>query len=177
MAVMEPKHICPYNKLLWGKKGEVRFHISFIIRLPLAKHCIYSFIHAYIWERLYLRASPRGMESMPTQKVWKPRSHLSQNIISSSWCGCSHTVHVLHSMHCQGYILIWDTSSTLISKQDGWPEHKARPLMIYSQFHTTPEQATRLLHRMLTLRKCYLRFWYYNTVSLVKRPWPCVLHV
>lgn len=51
MAVMEPKHICPYNKLLWGKKGEVRFHISFIIRLPLAKHCIYSFIHSCIYMR------------------------------------------------------------------------------------------------------------------------------
>lgn len=45
---------------------------------------------------------PSGIESTPTQKVWKPRSHLSQNIISSSWCGCSHTMQVLHSMHCQG---------------------------------------------------------------------------
>lgn len=77
------------------------------------------------WELMWSdRDSPRGMESMPTQKVWKPRSHLSQNIISSSWWGCSQTVHVLHSMHCHGYILIWDTKSTLISRQDGWPVHK-----------------------------------------------------
>ncbi|CAG5854207.1 unnamed protein product [Menidia menidia] len=45
--------------------------------------------------------TPVGMESMPTQKVWYPLSHMSQNIISSSWWGCWHTVQVLHSMHCQ----------------------------------------------------------------------------
>lgn len=44
---------------------------------------------------------PVGMLSIPTQKVWYPRSHWSQNIISSSWWGCWHTVHVLHSIHCQ----------------------------------------------------------------------------
>lgn len=62
------------------------------------------------------------MESMPTQNVWYPRSHLSQNIISSSWCGCWHTVQVLHSMHCQWYVWITLTNSWPMSKQDGWPK-------------------------------------------------------
>lgn len=66
--------------------------------------------------------SPVGMESMPTQNVWYPRSHLSQNIISSSWWGCWHTVQVLHSIHCQRYVWITHTSSSLMSKQDGWPK-------------------------------------------------------
>lgn len=70
--------------------------------------------------------SPLGMESMPTQNVWYPRSHLSQNIISSSWWGCWHTVQVLHSMHCQWYVWITLTSSMLMSKQDGWPEDDRR---------------------------------------------------
>lgn len=64
---------------------------------------------------------PVGMESMPTQNVWYPLSHLSQNIISSSWWGCWHTVQVLHSIHCQWYVWITRTSSSLMSRQDGWP--------------------------------------------------------
>lgn len=86
--------------------------------------------------------SPVGMESMPTQKVWYPRSHMSQNIISSSWWGCWHTVQVLHSMHCQRYVWIMLTSSSLISKQDGWPEvhgHVQRSRRA-GETHTNPDK-------------------------------------
>ena len=64
---------------------------------------------------------PSGMAFMPTQNVWYPRSHWSQNIISSSWWGCWHTVHVLHSMHCQRYVWMTHTRSSLMSRHDGWP--------------------------------------------------------
>lgn len=47
---------------------------------------------------------------------------MSQNIISSSWWGCWHTVQVLHSIHCQLYVWMTHTSSPLMSKQDGWPK-------------------------------------------------------
>lgn len=67
---------------------------------------------------------PDGGAPRPTQKVWWPLSHTSQHIISSSWCGCPHTAQVLHSMHCHGQVLITETSSTLMSRQEGWPKPK-----------------------------------------------------
>lgn len=82
--------------------------LSFLMSMTIMNH---AYLHV-----------PVGMESIPTQKVWYPRSHLSQNIISSSWWGCWHTVQVLHSIHCQLYVWMTDTSSPLMSKQDGWPK-------------------------------------------------------
>lgn len=92
---------------------------------------------------------PVGMESMPTQNVWYPRSHLSQNIISSSWWGCWHTVQVLHSIHCQWYVCITHTNSSLMSRQDGWPEGIVQGHMQRSKHASTTAETHTHTHDMM----------------------------
>ena len=74
--------------------------------------------------------------------------------MSSSWWGCPHIMQVLHSYLLHGKVLIIETSSVVISRQEGWPllsrweqctSDSASPLLLDSlPFRQIPHRAFRM---------------------------------